>query len=215
MIIVENKKKKQATLEKNYPKAIILDVTSKANPDLIKLSPFYPLGGIPIPFSEGHFAECVEGIWQGLKVFEGADIDKLMFKNRSMKNIKRTVRKFGNPLGHRKGINGKELLGYIEARIQIYLPSYLWVLEHKVKNEIDNLRNLHVAGNDLILLDYTTNSDVLDEKKPLSHAYLVKAYLEDNYPDEKLLYKEWEVRKNHPKAKEAKKKGNSNQTSLF
>lgn len=57
-----------------------------------------------------------------------------------MKNIKRTVRKFGKPLGHRKGVNGTELLGYIEARKLIYIPTYKWVLEHKVQSIIERLR---------------------------------------------------------------------------
>ncbi|MGN0088780.1 MAG: DUF6939 family protein [Candidatus Limimorpha sp.] len=44
------------------------DVTSQARDGLVRLSPFYPHGGIPVPFSEGYTAACVEGIWQGLKV---------------------------------------------------------------------------------------------------------------------------------------------------
>ena len=119
MIQIESKRKKRENILKKYPDAIIADVTSHAEDDLIKLSPFYPHGGIPVPFSEGVTATCVEAVWQGLKVFESADVDMKMFKNESMKNIKRTVRKFGKPLGHRKGVNGTELLGYIEARKQI------------------------------------------------------------------------------------------------
>lgn len=217
MIIVESKKKKQATLEKKYPKSLILDVTSKGDSNLIKFSPFYPHRGIPIPFSEGHFAECVEGIWQGLKVFEDADIDESMFKNRSMKNIKRTFRKFGKPLGHRKGVEGTELLGYIEARISIYLPSYLWVIENKLTNEIQQIKNLLAEGKDLILLDYATNSDILDDKKPLSHAFLVKAYIEGAYPIQEILLKEkitGRITKNTDKSSN-KIKGNKNQTKLF
>ena len=59
---------------------------------MVRLSPFYPYGGIPVPFSEGYTAMCVEAIWQGLKVFESADVDVDMFANDTMKNIKRTVR---------------------------------------------------------------------------------------------------------------------------
>ena len=77
-----------------------------------------------MPFSEGVTAICVEAVWQGLKVFESADVDLKMFKNGSMKNVKRTVRKFGKPLGHRKGVKGTELLNYIEARKLIYIPTY-------------------------------------------------------------------------------------------
>ena len=130
MIVIESKRKKSETLLKKYPDAIMAVVTRKATDDLIKLSPFYPHGGIPIPYSEGMTATCVEAIWQGLKVFEDSDIDVLLFKNDTMKNIKRSVRKNGRPLGHRKGVNGNELLNYIEARKQIYIPTYRWMLEN-------------------------------------------------------------------------------------
>jgi hypothetical protein len=181
MIYLENKRKSEAKLKEKYPNAKIIDVTSKATDAMVKLSPFYPHGGIPIPFSDGHTAICVEGIWQGLKVFEKEGIDLKSFRNDTMKDIKRTVRKFGKPLGHQKGIRSTLLLDYIQARIQIYLPTYLWVLENRAKNVIEQLKEAS-KENDLVLLDYETNDDVLNSQKPLSHAYLVKAYLEGNYP---------------------------------
>ena len=181
MIIIESKRKKAATILKKYPDAILADVTSGAKDGLVKLSPFYPHGGIPVPFSEGYTATCVEAIWQGLKVFEGEDVDIQMFYNDTMKNIKRTVRRFGKPLGHRKGVNGTELLGYIEARKQIYIPAYRWVLENKVASIIERLREASKTKA-IVLLDYDTNSDVENVKKPLSHASLIKAYAEGIYP---------------------------------
>ena len=181
MIIIESKRKKPATILKKYPGAILADVTSSAKDGLVKLSPFYPHGGIPVPFSEGYTATCVEAIWQGLKVFDGADVDIEMFQNDTMKNIKRTVRRFGKPLGHRKGVNGRDLLGYIEARKLIYIPTYRWVLENKVPQIIERLREASKTRT-IILLDYDTNADVENPKKPLSHASLVKAYVEGLYP---------------------------------
>lgn len=187
MIIVESKRKKPATILKKYPDAILADVTSGAKDGLVKLSPFYPHGGIPVPFSEGYTATCVEAIWQGLKVFESCDVDVQMFQNDTMKNIKRTVRRFGKPLGHRKGVNGKELLGYIEARKQIYIPTYRWVLENKVAHIIERLRAASNEGKTIVLLDYDTNADVENPKKPLSHASLIKAYAEGIYPYEDVV----------------------------
>ena len=181
MIIVESKRKKSENILKKYPGAILADVTSNAKDELVKLSPFYPHGGIPVPFTEGMTATCVEAIWQGLKVFEGADVDVEMFKNDTMKNIKRTVRRFGKPLGHRKGVYGKELLSYVEARKQIYIPTYQWILDNKVKDIIDRLREVSKSKT-IILLDYDTNADVENVKKPLSHASLIKAYIEGKYP---------------------------------
>jgi len=226
MIYIENKKKKEKTLMAKYPNAKIVDVTSKATTCLIKLSPFYPHGDIPILFSENRKAKSVEGIWQALKVFESADIDEAMFYNDTMKDIKRTVRKYGKPLGHRKGVNGSELLNYIDARIQIYLPSYLWILENKVSEIIERLR-VASQKEDIVLLDYETNCDVLNSKKPLSHAFLVKAYVEGHYPNATVLYQELEQRKLNPQEEKPKKKAtkprakkfinkkNDNQTTLF
>ena len=187
MIVIESKRRKRENILKKYPDAVIADVTSQATDGLVRLSPFYPHGGIPVPFSEGYTAMCVEGIWQGLKVFESADVDVDMFANDTMKYIKRTVRRFGKPLGHRKGVNGTELLGYIEARKQIYLPAYKWVLENKVANIIERLREASKTKT-IVLLDYTTNCDIDNPKTPLSHAFLIKAYAEGLYPfgDKKL-----------------------------
>lgn len=181
MIIVESKRKKSENILKKYPGAILADVTSNAKDELVKLSPFYPHGGIPVPFTEGMTATCVEAIWQGLKVFESADVDVSLFNNGTMKGLKRTVRRFGKPLGHRKGVYGKELLNYVEARKQIYIPTYQWVLDNKLKDVIERLRETS-KNKTIILLDYDTNADVENLKKPLSHASLIKAYIEGKYP---------------------------------
>jgi len=193
MIIIESKRKKLESILKNHPGAIIADVTSHAKDSLVQLSPFYPHYGIPVPFSEGWTAACAEGVWQGLKVFEKEDIDVDMFKNDTMKNIKRTVRRFGKPLGHRKGVNGSELLGYIEARKLIYIPTYKWVLDNKVASIINSMKEASKTKT-IVLLDYNTNCDVDDPTKPLSHAFLVKAYVEGLYPfGEKKFQKHEEV----------------------
>ena len=215
MIIVESKRKKPATILKKYPDAILADVTSGAKDGLVKLSPFYPHGGIPVPFSEGFTATCVEAIWQGLKVFEGADVDTSLFQNDTMKGLKRTVRRFGNPLGHRRGVNGTELLGYIEARKQIYIPTYRWVLENKVANIIERLKAANEEGKTIVLLDYDTNADVENAKKPLSHASLIKAYVEGIYLYGEKVSAEKEKGIAPSKKKKSRKKSNNIQLDLF
>lgn len=178
MIVIANKRFKVENLHKKYGEdAIIVDVTSKATDDLVRLSPFYPHGGIPVPFSSGCTSMSVEGIWQGLKVFEHYGIDVQMFRNATMKNLKRTVRRFGKPLGHRKGVTGNELLNYIDARMQIYVPAYKWVLENKAHEQVNKLREWS-KDKTLILLDYNTNEDIADPSTPLSHAAMIKAYIE-------------------------------------
>ena len=195
MIIIESKRKKLENILKKYPDALIVDVTSKATDGLVKLSPFYPHGGIPVPFSQGYTATCVEAVWQGLKVFEDEDVDVKMFLNDTMKGIKRTVRKHGRVLGHRKGVHGTEILGYVEAKHQIYIPAYRWMLEHRAMYIIERLRKASETKT-IVLLDYNTCCNVDDETKPLSHAYLVKAYAEGLYPfDDLKLSKETEKNK--------------------
>ena len=146
MVIIESKRKKRENILKSYPEAVIIDVTSKAEDDFVRLSPFYPHGGIPVPYSNGVTAVCVEGIWQGLKVFEQEDIDTSMFANSTMKNIKRSVRTHGRVLGHRKGVNSPEILGYAEAKHSIYIPAYKWTLEHKTQDLVEKIRQLSSKG---------------------------------------------------------------------
>ncbi len=185
MIYIVNKKRKLEKVKEDFPNAAILDITSSSNMRYAQiLSPFYPHMNIPIPFTEGLTATCVEAVWQGLKVFDGADVDFDTFKNDTMHDLKRTVRKFGMPKGHRKGAYGTELLGYFEARMLIYLPTYKWVLDNvpEVHHVVDRI-NEQSKIQDIVLLDYNTNIDFRDVSKPLSHAGLVKLYIEGNYPE--------------------------------
>ncbi|MBR6284641.1 MAG: hypothetical protein IKR25_10150 [Muribaculaceae bacterium] len=181
MIIIKNRRTKMESILKEYPDAQVFDVTSKGDYKLF--SPFYPHGGIPIPFSGTVTSQSVEGIWQGLKVFEHEGIDFDCFNNKTMKNLKRTVRTHGRCLGHQKGLGSKELLGYIEARRLIYVPSYMWMLEHKCHAELEQFRRVLAQGKTLVLLDYETNENVEDPSKPLSHASLIKKYLQEEAKD--------------------------------
>ncbi len=176
-IIIVNKKTSIKTIEERLDSPIILDVTSKSKDKFVQLSPFYPHGKIPVPFSEGYTSKSVEGIWQGLKVFNDQDVDISKFEIESMKGIKRTVRRYGTPLGHRKGVTGDLLLTYLDARKLIYIPSYEWVLKNKVASLIKELTDLS-KNNNIVLLDYTTNDDIFNLKTPLSHAGLIKKNIE-------------------------------------
>jgi hypothetical protein len=207
MIYIANKKTKEATILKKYPNALILDVSSKGEQPWVKFSPFYPHGEIPVPpydnYNTEYFSQTVEGIWQGLKVFEGEDIDCSKFEIKNMEGIKRTVRKFGKPLGHRYGVEGKELLSYPVARKKNYLRTYAWVLDNFLQKEILLLKE-QAEKQDLVLLDYNTNEDIEDYKKPLSHAGLVKRYLLRRYPELATLTFSQPVEKKKKGTKESK-----------
>ncbi|TNE49944.1 MAG: hypothetical protein EP343_10465 [Deltaproteobacteria bacterium] len=178
---VSHKSRQPASLEKHFPGATVLDLTSKASEPWVKFSPFYPHGNIPVPFSNAT-TESVEGMWQGLKVFESEDVDVSKFMITNMKGLKRTVRRFGQVLGHRKGVEGETLLPYGEARYMLYLPTYRWMLENCVSDLLDELKSRSEEGESFVFLDYETNTDVNNLQKPLSHAGLVVAYLNGNWP---------------------------------
>lgn len=181
-ITVENRRKKRSTLEAASSGALILDLTSKGDEPWVRFSPFYPHGGIPVPNAPGVFAQSVEGLWQGLKVFDREDIDRSSWEKTGMRGIKRGGLKRGKVLGHRFGPESAVLLGYREARYKIYLPAYRWVLEHRLVAEVSRLR-LEWANRPLVLLDYETNNNPDDLPRPLSHASLVKAFLEGAWPN--------------------------------
>ena len=183
MIYIESKKRKLEKIKEEYPNAVILDITSNSEMRYAKiLSPFYPHRNIPIPFTDGLKATCVEAVSQGLKVFENAGVDFATFKNDTMRDLKRTVRNYGIPKGHSKGAYSKELLGYFEARMLLYLPTNKWVLDnvHEVNRVIEKIK-AQSKIQDIVLLDYNTNIDFRDISKPLSHAGLVKLYIDGKY----------------------------------
>ncbi|HEY3232165.1 MAG TPA: hypothetical protein VGJ87_23235 [Roseiflexaceae bacterium] len=170
-----------ASLRRHYGDTPIIDVTSHGPKPWVHFSPFYPHGDIPVPLSPGYVAASVEGIWQGLKVFECADVDLTKLTNTTMHGLKRSVRSLGAVRGHRAGVDGTELLDYAQARWRIYLPAYRYVLDHRLQNELDELRQLG-ATQTVVLLDYETNTDLDDLSRPLSHAGLVVRYLDRSWP---------------------------------
>jgi hypothetical protein len=181
-LVVASRRASESSLRGRYgPSAMMLDVTSRGPEPWICFSPFYPHGGIPVPFSSGTYSMSVEGIWQGLKVFERADVDPSRFAIANMRGIKRSAKSLGRVLGHREGVRGERLLPYLEARRAIYLPSYRWVLDHCLQDQVAELKRL-AEEHMVVLLDYETNADVTDLLRPLSHASLVKRYVERDWP---------------------------------
>ncbi|MAT13901.1 MAG: hypothetical protein CMJ46_01370 [Planctomyces sp.] len=177
-IIVANRRSKPENLRKKYGADIaILDVTSKGEEPWIRFSPFWPHGNIPVPLSDEIVGVSVEGIWQALKVFETEDVDLSKLHITNMKGLKRTVRRLGEVKGHRAGVAGKRLLPYREAREMIYLPCYQWILDNRLQRELSELRQIALEKT-LVLLDYQTNGDIGNLTTPLSHAALIKSYLE-------------------------------------
>lgn len=181
LVQVASRRRKAESVKAAFPDAAVIDVTSRGPQPWVRLSPFYPHGEIPVPFTSGAVSASVEGVWQALKVFERADVDPAKLAVTSMTGLKRTVRRYGPVRGHRAGLHGQRLLDYETARHQIYLPSYRWVLDHRVPDLVDEIRRLG-SDRSIVLLDYTTNGDIADLSSPLSHAALIARYLTGQWP---------------------------------
>lgn len=93
-----------------------------------------------------------------------------------MRHLKRQAHKAGRGAitGHSFG---NQLIDYVSARRQIYLPSYTWVLENRMAAELSELRKF-LLQRPLALLDYEVNDKVDDIAEPLSHASLIASYLQ-------------------------------------
>lgn len=179
-ILIASRRSKKAAVS-DSPDLVVIDLTSKAAQPWVRFSPFYPHGDIPVPLSPGWVSQSVEGIWQGLKVFEREDVDRGKFAIATMRDIKRAVGdRRGRVLGHRAAESG-ELLSYLDARCAIYLPAYRWVLENRLQADVAALRELG-QGKTLRFLDYETNCELRNTAAPLSHAWLVACYLRGEWP---------------------------------
>ena len=101
-----------------------------------------------------------------------------------MRGMMRASKVLGAVVGHRAGLApDAPLLSPARARWEIFVPSYRWVLEHRVAAELAALRALCDAPRTVVLLDYETNGDPDDLARPLSHAALVARYLAGTFPE--------------------------------
>ena len=149
-------------------------------------------GGVPVPVDVGEgpcstLSASVEGVWQGLKVIDGVrDHSKFAITNgkglsRRTASVAGCARRPKRVEGHYNG-PGKPLLGYVDARVQIFLPVYLWALRSAaLAPHVEVLRHTCMRGN-VALVDYTDNCDIQDTRTPLSHAHLLRAYILGEYP---------------------------------
>ena len=122
----------------------------------------------------------MEGVWQGLKVFDNQGVDKTKFTDRKDRDVVDKIKRMagtkrGQIKGHFGGRN-EPLLNYASARTRIYLPTYEWVLDNKLQDGVEALLAMLREGKNLVFLDCYTNADV-EIEKPLSHAQVLRNYL--------------------------------------
>ncbi len=146
--------------------SVVYDVSSYAEPPYCELSPMWVHGGIPVP-GTSETSDTVEGVWQGLKVIRGKTAPRF-FRGPGAK-------RGGKPSGH---LFGKKLLGVVEARRLIYVPTYEWVLENRIAPAlIAKFIEQALAGVVQHFHDVGDNGDPNDPDQPLAHAAVLVRYL--------------------------------------
>ena len=185
-IYIANRKRKKEGLTEEFGDAFYLDVTYSSSDELLRtLSPMFPHGNVPVPFSNRKLvAKSLEGIWQGLKVFSKEGADFSWFNKYGDSKIKRveSPRGRGQILGHQRGIYVNEpLLTLIEARSYIYGPVYKWILNNNCQQAIDYIRKC-LEQKDVVFLEAGNQSNIRDIYTPLVHSELLRLFIQNQYP---------------------------------
>ena len=158
-----------------FPDAFLYDTSTHAPrardfnfvTDLREFSPFMQYGEIPVP-GTNLMSDSAEGVWQGLKVFKGRT-DPTLFSGRP-----RT--KKGRPQGHRFG---SEMLSYVQARKQIFVPTIRHMMEVCVPadpvagKKLELIKERAQRGKRQYLFDVDSVKDVNDTSGPLAHSSVI------------------------------------------
>jgi hypothetical protein len=147
--------------------SVVIDVSSYAGMPYCTLSPMWVHGGIPVPGMPGATSDTVEGVWQGLKVIRGKTAPRYFHGPGAKRG--------GKPSGHQFG---KQLLGIVEARRRIYVPTYEWMVEHRIDPAvIEHLLAIARSGVTQFIHDVGDSGDPNDATQPLAHAAVLVQYL--------------------------------------
>lgn len=148
---------------------------------------FAPSRIFPVPGQQLQ-AHSVESIWQGLKVVDG-ETDFAMFKSVPRKRPSPETR-LAPTYKYQESVflYGTTLIDLIAARVCIYLPTYLYLLEHHVPSSvIDDLFATLAAGRDVVCFDWDANHNIFDPTDSFSHSAILAAWLNGTLEGELLV----------------------------
>jgi hypothetical protein len=128
---------------------------------------------LPVPRRPELRARSVESVWQGLKIVDG-ELDLAQLTGRPAKR----------PPDNRRGGSyryelsrfrfGEIELGLVDARLLIYLPVYLYLLDHVVPREVHaEISSWLATGRTVAFYDWDSNMDIDDASRSFSHSALL------------------------------------------
>lgn len=151
----------------------------------------YDHGGIPIPgMPPGTIASSVGGIWCGLQLRElDPQIRPRFFRNQGRgRNIRPND---GRIIGYQFG---STVIDWLQARYQILLPAYQFVLEQRLAPLVAELATLHKQGAHVLLLDESEHQIESEfTHAQVSLAWLTTCSIEGCWPTWSAIQEEEEV----------------------
>jgi hypothetical protein len=139
-----------------------------------KLSPKYGHGSIPVRHCSGRTSMSVEGIFEALKIINGAtDETKLTIQDG------KHIRRKGTVAGWSRGFRDV-IIQEAVARKRYFAEPYKHQLEGPAKREVNLLKKALDRGVKIVILDEHTCPNINDLSQPVSAGHLLKKFLLPN-----------------------------------
>lgn len=167
--------------------ALAIDSADCAPPPMKRFevfNPFHvdPAAAIPVP-GRSETAWSIESVWQGLKVVDKRTAPE-MFTATPHKRPPESERRRSKTYDYtasRFDLAG-EVIGLVEARWLIYLPTYTHTLSHRVPSLVDDtLRAARAEGRPVRFYDWDDNFDIDDPRGSFAHSALLASWYGGRY----------------------------------
>lgn len=154
------------------------------------MSPFFKWGDVPVRFSAPDTAISIAAMIEGLRVNQYHEHDPNLFHSLNFSDYLESER-IKDSSGFLRGIGSHVILSPEEAQKELLYPTYRWVLDHKLNNQINAIRAAE-SYQDVVILDYPKDKRGMElYAGEISIGYLLKAYIEGSTPYEDVFeYKE-------------------------
>lgn len=164
--VSENYVENAKAARKNWPGAVVLDVTMGGGME--KLDPSFPIGKVSVPECKGK-ALSIFGMWEGLKVFKRKEeIDESYFLSERKLGKARNSKSYGKLLGLKIG---DEVMEFEKAVDEVFKKEYERNIRERFGKILEGLKRESEKRN-VVLLDYDF------ERYPVSHAMMIKEMIE-------------------------------------
>ena len=153
--------------KKNWPGAVVLDVTLGGGMEL--LDPSFPIENVVVPKSRKK-SLSVAGMWEGLKVFKNKMVtDESYFISERKLGKERNCKSYGKLIGVKLG---EDVIEIEKAVDEVFKKEYVKNIKERFGKIIEGLKRESGKRN-VVLLDYDF------ERYPLSHAMMIKEMIEE------------------------------------